>query len=162
PSFIEKTALDRAVCDHAQGQRILPADRGPAVLGDDPEVDPGDTERVVRREDDGLDVGDRVPPLGEVAPEVGLSRTFDDVGRASPGSVVAAPLRQAASSTRARSNTNPARPYICRLIVFNRFTCPSTGPLLHVSVTAACTAASSRRMPSPNPPSSASDHPPPP
>ena len=52
----------------------------------------------------------------------GLSRTLDDVGRASPGSVVAAPLHQATLSTRARSNTNPARPYICRLIVFNRFT----------------------------------------
>src|SRR4051812_43621892 len=32
--------------------------------------------------------------------------------------------RQAALRTRARSNTNPARPYICRLIVFSRFTCP--------------------------------------
>ncbi len=52
----------------------------------------------------------------------GFSRTFDDVGLASPGSVVAAPLDQATLSTRARSNTNPARPYICRWIVFNRFT----------------------------------------
>jgi len=60
------------------------------------------------------------------------------------------PPDHAALTTRALSNTNPARPYICRLIVFNRFTCPSTGPLLHVSVTAACTAASSRRMPSAN------------
>src|SRR5262249_46365405 len=58
--------------------------------------------------------------------------------------------RQAALSTRARRSTNPARPYICRLIVFNRFTCPSTGPLLHLCVTAACTDASSPRMPSAN------------
>src|SRR5262245_29006214 len=33
--------------------------------------------------------------------------------------------RQAAFRTRARGNTNPARPYICRLIVFTRWTeCP--------------------------------------
>ena len=51
----------------------------------------------------------------------GFSRTFDDVGRARPGSVTT-PLHQTALSARARSNTNPARPYICRLIVFNRFT----------------------------------------
>ena len=50
-----------------------------------------------------------------------FSRTFDDVGRARPGSVTT-PLHQTALSARARSNTNPARPYICRLIVFNRFT----------------------------------------
>jgi hypothetical protein len=56
------------------------------------------------------------------ARQFGLSRTLDDVGRASPGGVVAALLHQAALSTRARSNTNPARPYIGRLIVFNRFT----------------------------------------
>jgi hypothetical protein len=45
--------------------------------------------------------------------------------------------RQAAFRTPARNNTHPARPYICRLIVFSRFTCPSTGPLLHLCVTAA-------------------------
>ena len=56
----------------------------------------------------------------------------------------------AKKGTRARRSTNPARPYICRLIVFSRFTCPSTGPLLHGSVTAAWTHASSRRMPSAN------------
>ena len=49
----------------------------------------------------------------------------------------------AALRTRARSSSNPARPYICRLIVFSRFTCPSTGPLLHLAVTAAVTADSS-------------------
>ena len=62
-----------------------------------------------------------------------LSRTLEGVGRASPGSAVAAPLHQAALSTRARSNMNPARPYICRVLAFNRFTCPSTGPLVKVS-----------------------------
>ena len=45
----------------------------------------------------------------------------------------------------ARSNFMPARPYIDRLIVFKRFTCPSTGPLLHCSVIAASTAFSSCR-----------------
>src|SRR5262249_55226753 len=35
-----------------------------------------------------------------------------------------------ACRTRARSSSKPARPYICRFIVFSRFTCPSTGPLL--------------------------------
>src|SRR5262249_2512497 len=49
--------------------------------------------------------------------------------------------------TRARSSRHPARPYIDRLIVFSRFTWPSTGPLLHDSVNAAATAASSSRRP---------------
>ncbi len=44
----------------------------------------------------------------------------------------------------------PARPYICRLIVFNRLMRPSLGPVLHRSVIAASTAASSRRTPSAN------------
>ena len=56
----------------------------------------------------------------------------------------------AALRTRALSKTNPALPYICRLTVFRRLTCPSTGPLLHRCVTAASTADSSRRMPSAN------------
>ena len=47
--------------------------------------------------------------------------------------------------TRARSNFIPARPNICRLIPFNRPTWPSTWPLLHPSVSAACTAAASDR-----------------
>ena len=42
--------------------------------------------------------------------------------------------------SRARRSSTPARPYIWRLIVFSRFTCPSTGPLLQRSVTAASTA----------------------
>jgi hypothetical protein len=33
-------------------------------------------------------------------------------------------------STRARSSSKPARPYICRLITFSRLICPSNGPLL--------------------------------
>ena len=65
---------------------------------------------------------ERTPGAPEGRIRLRFSRTLDDVGRASPGSVVAAPLHQATLSTRARSNTNPARPYICRLIVFNRFT----------------------------------------
>ena len=56
----------------------------------------------------------------------------------------------AAFRTRALSKTNPALPYICRLTVFRRLMCPSTGPLLHRWVTAASTADSSRRMPSAN------------
>jgi hypothetical protein len=57
---------------------------------------------------------------------------------------------QAAQRIRALSKTNPALPYICRLTVFRRLMCPSTGPLLHRCVTAASTADSSRRMPSAN------------
>ena len=41
-----------------------------------------------------------------------ISRTFDDAGCSSPGSVAAAGSCQAALSTRARRSTNPARPYI--------------------------------------------------
>src|ERR1700716_647003 len=33
-------------------------------------------------------------------------------------------------STRARNSSKPARPYICRLIIFSRLMWPSTGPLL--------------------------------
>jgi len=33
-------------------------------------------------------------------------------------------------NTLARRRSKPARPYICRLIIFSRFTCPSTWPLL--------------------------------
>ena len=42
--------------------------------------------------------------------------------------------------TRARSSSNPARPYIWRLSVFSRLMCPSTGPLLQLCSTAASTA----------------------
>jgi hypothetical protein len=34
----------------------------------------------------------------------------------------------------------PARPYICRFSILSRLSCPSTGPLLHGSLTAASTA----------------------
>jgi hypothetical protein len=37
-------------------------------------------------------------------------------------------LYQVACSTRARSKSRLARPYICRLISFKRCTCPSTCP----------------------------------
>ena len=80
-----------------------------------------------------------------------FSRTFDD---GAPARRLARALKyrrdHAALTTLALSNRIPARPYICRLIVFRRLTCPSTGPLLHRSVIAASTAASSRRMPSAN------------
>jgi hypothetical protein len=48
-----------------------------------------------------------------------LWRTFDD----SPG--------QSASSTRVRSRSKLARPYMVRLIILIRLTLPSTAPLLH-------------------------------
>jgi hypothetical protein len=37
------------------------------------------------------------------------------------------------ASTIARKSANPARPYICRLIVFKRLICPSTCPLLQLT-----------------------------
>jgi hypothetical protein len=64
------------------------------------------------------------------APLFGLSHTFDDDG-AQVREVPSPPFRQAASVPPAV--TNPARPYICRLIVFNWFTCISTGPSVKVS-----------------------------
>src|SRR3954447_9831050 len=54
-------------------------------------------------------------------------------------------LRQACPSTRQRRRSNPARPYISRLMTLSRLTWPSTWPLLHGSVSAARTASSSRR-----------------
>jgi hypothetical protein len=58
---------------------------------------------------------------------------------------ISASLRQACPSTRQRSRSNPARPYISRLMTLSRLTWPSTCPLLHGSVRAARTASSSRR-----------------
>jgi hypothetical protein len=55
--------------------------------------------------------------------------------------------RQWASRTRFRSRSNPARPYICRLIIFMRLTPPSTAPELWARVKPLRTAASSRRRP---------------
>ncbi len=48
---------------------------------------------------------------------------------------------QAASRNLRLSRSRLARPYIWRLSVFSRFTCPSVWPLLQASATAACTAA---------------------
>ena len=87
---------------------------------------------MIGRRDPGLEA-ERTPPRSRettrrTAAAIGcrvpdrLSRTLGDGGRTSPDGVGAAPLRQAAVSTRARSRANPARPYICRLIVFSRFT----------------------------------------
>src|SRR4051812_11167509 len=54
----------------------------------------------------------------------------------------------AAASTRWRRRSNPARPYMVRLMTFSRLICPSTGPVLQGSVKAACTASRSwRRLP---------------
>ena len=55
-------------------------------------------------------------------PLSGISRTFADAGYSSLGSGTAVAFCQAALSTRARRSTNPARPYICRLIVFTCWT----------------------------------------
>ncbi len=49
--------------------------------------------------------------------------------------------------TRRLSNSNPARPYICRFSIFRRFTCPSTTPLLHRLVIASHIAAASASIP---------------
>src|SRR4051812_23283392 len=46
----------------------------------------------------------------------------------------------AAASTLWRRRSKPARPYMDRLMAFNRLICPSTGPVLQDSVRAACTA----------------------
>ena len=54
-------------------------------------------------------------------------------------------MAHAASNTRCRRRSKPARPYIWRLIVFRRLICPSTGLVLQGSASAARTAARSRR-----------------
>src|SRR3954469_15257687 len=51
----------------------------------------------------------------------------------------------ATASTLWRRRSNPARPYMDRLMAFNRLICPSTGPVLQGSVKAACTASRSCR-----------------
>jgi hypothetical protein len=50
------------------------------------------------------------------------------------------PAIRDSGNRRARSSLTPARPYIWRLSVLRRLMCPSTGPLLQGSVTAASTA----------------------
>src|SRR5689334_9352794 len=65
----------------------------------------------------------------------GLFRNFDATHGAGPG--------QAADEygrTRALRSSNPARPYIWRLIIFSRLIWPSTCPVLHEVSTAADTA----------------------
>ena len=69
-----------------------------------------------------------------------LSRTF--------------PWAHAAASTRWRSRSKQARPYIWRLISLSCVIRPSTGPVLHGSVSAASTAAASRSSARAKPPSS--------
>src|SRR6202022_1269448 len=49
-------------------------------------------------------------------------------------------LNAGSGSRRARSSSIPARPYICRFSILSRLSCPSTGPLLHGSLTANSTA----------------------
>jgi hypothetical protein len=49
-------------------------------------------------------------------------------------------LNSGSGSRRARSNSIPARPYICRFSILSRVMCPSTGPLLHGVLTADSTA----------------------
>jgi hypothetical protein len=49
----------------------------------------------------------------------------------------------ATASTLWRRRSNPARPYMERLMTFSRLICPSTGPVLQGSVKAACTASRS-------------------
>ena len=56
-------------------------------------------------------------------------------------------FRYAAPNTRARKRSKFARPYICRLSVFKRLLCPSTGPLVHGYSRDAATACYSWRMP---------------
>ena len=53
----------------------------------------------------------------------------------------------AAARTRWRSRSWLARPYMLRFSSFNRLICPSTGPVLQGSTTAASTASWSRQMP---------------
>src|SRR5690606_32935181 len=95
--------------------------------------------------------GDRVPgelaAAGVLAHTVngdrnGFSRICGD-GAACAAAICQALLFHAAQSTRWRSRSKPALPYIWRLIVLSRFTSPSTGPLLHGSAMAARTAATS-------------------
>ena len=58
---------------------------------------------------------------------------------------------QAAKKTCCRSRLKPARPHMARLMVFKRLICPSTGPVLQGSFSAARTASPSRLIPSANP-----------
>ena len=70
--------------------------------------------------------GGKSAKCAERVNDFGFLPTFDD---------------QAASRNLRPSRSRLARPYIWRLIVLSRLTCPSVWPLLHASVTAARTAA---------------------
>jgi hypothetical protein len=59
---------------------------------------------------------------GRMCGTSGFSRTFDDVAETGPGHIVVLLACYDESTTRALSNSKPARPYICRLIIFKRFT----------------------------------------
>ena len=64
--------------------------------------------------------------------EKGFFRTLGDGVSAFPASRSTDTSRvYDLAHTRARSNAKPACPYIARLMNLSRFTCPSTGPLLH-------------------------------
>jgi hypothetical protein len=46
-------------------------------------------------------------------------------------------VKLGSGKSRTRSNSTPARPYVWRFSILSRLMCPSTGPLLHLWVTAA-------------------------
>lgn len=83
--------------------------------------------------------------IGYVAVVIGIqnafSRTFGDLASGMRTYPSGSASRQLLRRTLARKRAKPARPYMDLLITFNRFTWPSTGPLLHGSAIAACTAA---------------------
>jgi hypothetical protein len=54
---------------------------------------------------------------GDTDRQIRLSRTFDDGAHANSASIIAVSADLGAWTTLALSNTNPALPYICRLIV---------------------------------------------
>jgi hypothetical protein len=65
-----------------------------------------------------------IEPFTERAgePQLRLSRTLDDAAYSRSSNIVPTLSRYAALPTLALSRTKPARPYICRLIIFSRFT----------------------------------------
>src|SRR5262249_42934590 len=70
-----------------------------------------------------------------------LSRELGESGVSSALLVTTCFPFYAACNTRALKRSKFARPYICRLIVFSRLTCPSIGPLLQGNSSAAASAA---------------------
>jgi hypothetical protein len=82
-----------------------------------------------------------IATLREKLDKIGFSRELGESGVSSSLLVTICFPFYAACSTRALKRSKFARPYICRLIVFSRLTCPSTGPLLQGSSSAAATAA---------------------